>query len=284
MCLYMSKNDDIVIEIITKDDPSGLKTIEIPGKTIKAFVIPRVNMAEINELENIDKPGIYFLYREEDEQIYIGQSQNVLRRLEQQKLGKEDWTVALAFTAGKEMNPLFLEKICIEEIRKIGRYKVNNLSESPGNILSKASEITNLQFIQQIIFITKLLGHSMFSEIKPAKQQGKYYLKSKNIKATGSILENNEFIVYKNSEAALQNVPTLKQYVPSSYRLRLKLIDEKILEKDEENKKYIFSKDNIFKSPSGASDAITGMSTNGWLVWKDENGKSLDENIRRVKN
>jgi len=280
----MSKNEESVIQIITQDDPMGLKTVEISGNTIKAFVIPRVKIAEIKELENIDKPGIYFLYKEDDYQIYIGQSQNVLKRLEQQKLGKDDWTVALAFTAGKEINPLFLEKICIEEVRKVGRYKVNNLSESPGNVLTKASEITNLKFMDDIIFITKLLGYTIFSGTTPIKQQGIYFLKSKNIKASGAMLENNEFIVYKNSEAALQNVPTLKQYVPSSYRLRLKLIDEKILEKDEENKKYIFSKDNIFKSPSGASDAITGMSTNGWLVWKDENGKSLDENIRRVKN
>lgn len=279
----MPINEESVIQIIAQGDPMGLKTVEICGKTIKAFVIPRVKVAEIKELENIDKPGVYFLHKEDDQQIYIGQSQNVLKRLEQQKLGKEDWTVAFAFTAAKEMNPLFLEKICIEEVRKIGRYKVNNLSESPGNILNKASEITNMQFMQQIIFITKLLGYSIFSGTKPATEQRKFYLRSKNIEATGSILENNEYIVYKNSEAALQSAPSLIKHVKSSHRFRERLIEDKVLVLNDNKNKYVFLIDYIFRSPSGASDVITGMATNGWIVWKNEDNKSLDEIVRKIR-
>lgn len=44
-----------------------------------------------------------------------------------------------------------------------------------------------------------------------------------------------------------------------------------------------FSEDYVFNSPSGASNMIAGVATNGWLGWKDSSGKTLDENIRKRK-
>lgn len=276
--------DKTVIEIIThKNDPTGLKTVGIRGKTIKTFVIPRVDLAEIDSFEYIDKPGIYFLLNDDlnDTEVYIGQTDNILRRIREQKQSKENWTTALAFTAGNEMNASFLEKICLEEVKKAGRYKANNKSAAPGNKITESNQIVNLQFMDDIKFITKLLGYAIFSGGNTTKKTNKFYLVSKGIKAIGSILENNEFIVYKNSEAALKNVPSLEKYVKSSFMLRQKLIEEKILVNDEKNRKLIFSNYYIFRSPSGASDVITGMATNGWISWKGENGKTLDENIRK---
>lgn len=40
---------------------------------------------------------------------------------------------------------------------------------------------------------------------------------------------------------------------------------------------YVFQRDVLFKSPSGASDVIAGASTNGWMLWKTKAGKTLDE-------
>lgn len=36
-------------------------------------------------------------------------------------------------------------------------------------------------------------------------------------------------------------------------------------------------RDRKVKSPSEASDTITGASTNGWALWKAKSGKTLDE-------
>jgi len=47
------------------------------------------------------------------------------------------------------------------------------------------------------------------------------------------------------------------------------------------NEKYIFSKDYTFTSPSQADCIIIGKSSNGWKVWKDENGNTLDSLIRK---
>ena len=45
----------------------------------------------------------------------------------------------------------------------------------------------------------------------------------------------------------------------------------------DEGEFLVFKKDVLFKSPSGASDVVAGASTNGWVLWKSGNGKTLDE-------
>lgn len=39
----------------------------------------------------------------------------------------------------------------------------------------------------------------------------------------------------------------------------------------------IVIKDVVFKSASTAANFVTGVSTNGLIVWKDENGKNLKD-------
>lgn len=273
-----------VIEIIThKDDPAGLKSITVGGKLIQSFVIPRVDISDMAEFDSIDNPGVYFLINETEEEkfVYVGQSNNILRRLTQQKQDKDDWTVAIAFTAGQEINALFLEKMCIEEVNKSSRYKTNNKTGAPGNPISKSAEIINQQYMDEIKFITSLLGYHIFGTTKSIDIKSKYYINSKGINATGIIMAANDFLVFKGSEAVLDTVPSFSVHVKSSENLRNKLIEEKTLYPA--GNRYIFSKDYIFSSPSSAADVIRGMATNGWTTWKDQSGKNLDENLRKGK-
>lgn len=40
---------------------------------------------------------------------------------------------------------------------------------------------------------------------------------------------------------------------------------------------YVFQEDILFESPSSASDVVVGASSNGWMMWKAKNGKTLEE-------
>ena len=46
----------------------------------------------------------------------------------------------------------------------------------------------------------------------------------------------------------------------------------------------IVTKNVSFKSPSTAANVVTGASTNGMIVWKDENGTSLKELLNKRDN
>ena len=45
--------------------------------------------------------------------------------------------------------------------------------------------------------------------------------------------------------------------------------------------KFYLTKVLTFKTPSGASDFVLGGSTNGWMEWKDRDGKTLDQLFRQ---
>lgn len=49
----------------------------------------------------------------------------------------------------------------------------------------------------------------------------------------------------------------------------------------QEGGNYILKITIEFNTPSGASDFILGGSTNGWVEWKDKNGKTLDKIYRK---
>jgi hypothetical protein len=49
-----------------------------------------------------------------------------------------------------------------------------------------------------------------------------------------------------------------------------------------EHEQLVFVKDTLFKTPSGASNMLIGMSSNGWREWKNKEGKTLDD-VYRIK-
>ena len=60
---------------------------------------------------------------------------------------------------------------------------------------------------------------------------------------------------------------------------REKVIKEYTIEKDGE---LYMNSDRLFGSPSSASSFCLGQSSNGWKDWKDKDGKTLDELIRKL--
>ena len=48
-----------------------------------------------------------------------------------------------------------------------------------------------------------------------------------------------------------------------------------------EGDKLVMISDKTFSSPSTAADFYIGSSNNGWLVWKDKEGNTLDSVYRK---
>lgn len=67
---------------------------------------------------------------------------------------------------------------------------------------------------------------------------------------------------------------TIKSF--SSWRLLNELKETKII--DDEG---IFVKDYTFTKPSTAASIVTRQPSNGWIMWKQKDGKKLDECVTR---
>jgi len=101
-----------------------------------------------------------------------------------------------------------------------------------------------------------------------------YHLSGLAADASGMFTDDG-FIVQRGSIARLETVPSL---AASTTKSRKKLIDEGTLEEHEGQLR--FTRDHLYRSPSGASSAVLGRPSNGWLEWKNADGRSLSEVMR----
>lgn len=103
----------------------------------------------------------------------------------------------------------------------------------------------------------------------------KLYLKTSKFSAEG-IFEKGKMIILKGSRAKKEVSPSFPK---AQQRLREELIALGILTEDGDC--FLFLEDFSSKSPSEASNLITGASSNGLLNWKDEDGKTLKWRLRQ---
>ena len=102
--------------------------------------------------------------------------------------------------------------------------------------------------------------------------------KGKDAYAQGEYSEEG-LVVFVNSKCNAEEAPTIPRWAS---KMRKKLLDENTLIK--EGNVFVFKYDYAFNSPSAAAAAVLGRSANGWIEWKYENGKTLDEEKRQPTN
>ncbi len=62
--------------------------------------------------------------------------------------------------------------------------------------------------------------------------------------------------------------------------MRLKLIESGVLV--EENDQLRIAQDYLFETPSGAAAVVLGRTSNGWVEWKDKDGRTLHD-VKRAE-
>ena len=97
--------------------------------------------------------------------------------------------------------------------------------------------------------------------------------------SNGRGIYNEEgFVVLKGSSGRLENAPSIGR---TGKKTRTRLVETGVARV--EGDQIHFEKDYLFGSPSWAALAIMGRKANGWKEWKTDNGKTMDEVLRRSK-
>lgn len=276
-----------LLSIIFPDgNPNGVRKIEIPLATIKCFVIPRAFLSSLSNEALLKKHCFYVLQGEGESEsrpkVYIGESENAWNRLTDHDANKEFWNTAFVFVAEDVHKGTirYAEQQAVTEARAVDRFEVLNTVQPSEKEIGDFEKIKATQFIEAVKFVLGFLGLQIFAPIpKTSKSKNLYYFKTNRAIATGTLLESGEFVVYKDSTARIHESEAFAKhkYAPV---LRKKLVEEGILKETDDNS-YIFTDDYVFNSPSAAGNAVAGRATDGWIVWVDEDGKSLDENVRK---
>ena len=119
------------------------------------------------------------------------------------------------------------------------------------------------------------LGYPVFEALRADKRQGKtVYFKRSDFSAEGQLTDDG-FVVFKGSTVSQKEHATSGIWATP---MREKLLGEGVLE--ETDGMVVFTKDHLFGSPSAAGTVANNHNVNGWKVWRDKQGRTLDELYR----
>lgn len=180
-----------------------------------------------------------------------------------------------------QTHALYLEWLSIKHANEAGRYKVENGNAGSKPHTPAPMEADCQDFFDTVRTLIATLGQPVFEPLAKTKeatvQAELFYCRSAAYDATGQYTEEG-LVVFKGSKARKEVAPSMVKYKTGSRRDALVKDGALVLE----GNFYVFQRDVLFKTPSGASDTVTGASTNGWVLWKAKDGKTLDELKRNL--
>ena len=125
-----SKKLEIIYHI---GQPDGIRSIRRHLSTMTTYVIPRPLLAEAKKITGINRPGIFYLINENEEnniaQIYIGQTRNGVARLDDHNRSKDFWNKAIMFLADSKTFSLDMISGLEEYTEVIKKYIANQLKQ-----------------------------------------------------------------------------------------------------------------------------------------------------------
>ncbi|OGJ60555.1 hypothetical protein A3A67_05280 [Candidatus Peribacteria bacterium RIFCSPLOWO2_01_FULL_51_18] len=271
--------------IIPDDNPLGIRTAEIPSKSLRAFVVPRALWkVAANSMNELQHSGVYFLIGEQNEEglfnVYIGEAQNVLDRVSRHvsDAEKDFWNYAVCFVTSDgslhKSHAKLLESCLCRLAKTSGRTHLHNGNAPQTQKLPTSDNITCMQFLSDIQILLPSLGFPILTLLSKNKKQKKYFCKGPFAAAKGIYTEEG-FVVLKGSLTRKEWTPSVDREKP----IREKMIADGVLEEANANS-YRFTRDYKFPMPSPAAVMVLARAANGWHEWKDEQGKTLHENER----
>lgn len=276
-----SKNNAKKLEmLLLEGTPTGLRYIDLKNWVGRAFVCPRASISDLLKREELLKSGLYFLYGLSDTKelpdVYVGEADVLKNRLPHHS-SKEFWTDIIVFTAQDELldkaGIRYLESRVVKNIQEDNLCNLVNGNTPEMKNVSEADQAVLEEYFEKIKIILVVLGYKIF-RYKDATTEAKsdtLYLNMGDLSATGKYTDEG-FIVYKESQSSFSVAEDLSNKFKN---LKDELINKGVLVKEENS--YVFATEYLFSSPSYASSMVLGYRSNGRHVWKNKEGKSLNE-------
>jgi hypothetical protein len=263
-------------------DPNGRMSCELSNWSGKAYKIPRVKIKDCTDRDDLTSTGVYLLFGKDEEgkdQVYIGEAESILKRLNQQLTSKDFWNEAIVFISKDEnLNKAhikYLENRLHDIAKAANRYKIDNSIIPTQSSISESDRAEMEEFIEYIKMLVNTLGHKVFDEkreFKPKQKQEIFFIRAARGADGQGEPTSDGFVVLKGSKAAGSTVTSM---TPNYIAYRQKLIDEEVLV--DKGEYFEFSDDYIFSSPSTAAVMVMGRNANGLTEWKLKDGRTLKD-------
>lgn len=285
----MSASPKTIQIFLPAGDPRGIRVAEITTRIVRVIEVPRSLIGDFLGMPEAQQVGLYMLTgggeNGDAPQVYIGQSGNLATRLSQHNQSKDFWNRTLAVVSLTnsltQTHALYLEWVCLKAAQAAGRYTLEN-----GNTGAKPYTPAPLEADCQEIYETArtlvaTLGHPVFEPVAaPVDDKdaaGVFYCRGSGADGRGLYTEEG-FVVLKGSTGRRKSVPSFIS-TPGE-RMRQRLLESGVA--TVEGDRIVFQRDHLFGSPSTASMTLMGRTSNGWVDWRDKDGKTLSERERQA--
>ncbi len=274
----------VVRMLVTSGDPDGVLVVDKSNWSGKGVVFARSYLADASD-QGLSSPGVYLLIGDDpdqqfDSQIYVGQAENVDRRLRRHQWDDdqdfwEETVVFLCDDAGLgRLHLVHLESRLLELLSGANRALVANRHRTPIPSLSDIDQAEAEEFLSEMMEIFPLLGVVAFVTAPTASAADHSTNRRYFLRGVGTLAEGEEhpdgFLVFAGSKGRIKHVPSLS---PRYLGMRKRLVSTRVLV--EEGGHYVLTQDHLFGSPSAASTVLLARPSNGRVEWKDAEGVSL---------
>jgi hypothetical protein len=271
--------------------PAGIQIAELTTRIVQAISVPRTHLKEFFVRQEAQYVGTYYLFGGEDDGskplAYIGQTEDLKQRLRQHDASKEFWTTAVIIVSRTQSftqaHIRWMEWNSIAKSKEANRYQLDNGNLSSEPFVTEAIRADLWEIFETGSLLLQSLGFPLFEPLIPSAKSSAssdnetWHLAGRGAKATAT-LTNEGIVVHKGSVCS-------KDFTPSAQgayfeKRREKMIADGILKATEQG--FVFLEDYRFRSPSGAAAVMSGRHANGWIDWKNSEGKTLKE-VKRSK-
>lgn len=264
-------------------DPRGIRVAEITTRIVQVLEVPRSLLPDFLAMPESDQVAVYFLVGQGDDgdepRVYVGQSGDLRARLSQHHKQKDFWERVLVMVSRTDSltqtHALFLEWHCMQAIQKAGRFVAENGNKGVRPHTPAPLEADCLEIFETGHMLLATLGYPLFDAV--AKGTGGtgesqvFYCKSSDADGRG-LYTSDGFVVLKGSRGRKEVVLSVKGTSVAKQRDLLQASGVLGIE----GETLVFTRDHLFRTPSGAATALMGRSANGWVEWKSQDGKTLD--------
>ncbi|HEX7764267.1 MAG TPA: GIY-YIG nuclease family protein [Cellvibrio sp.] len=265
--------------------PSGIRHVEIANWSGQAVACPRSRLVELKDWHEAQRPGVYFLFEKQTaevgDKVYVGESENVVKRLTQQDKDQEFWNEVIIFTSKDEnltkAHIKYLESRITSLAKIADRYKIENGNTPTESLLPRSDKDAMEEFIHNLKIVLGTLGHKVLEPIKiqlsqasaPTLSQYIFSFTVKGLLAKGQQTDDG-FVLFKNSQVSDLFNPSMPGKLA---QLKEDWVKDGTLTKTENH--YLLTKDLLLSSSSYAAALVAGTARSGPQSWLNDNGYSL---------
>lgn len=289
------------IEIfLPSGDPQSLRVASVVTRTVSLVEIPRSQLRLFLQRPEAGRVGLYFLFGEEDKterpKVYVGQTGKLGERLKQHNGEKDFWNRAVVAVTSTdvltEVHARFLEVWSLRQAEAVGRYVLDNRQKG-GDFphMSPSMRAVCDELFETISILLTTLGYPVFKPVLEQFPLGEgqvaqvqddvpelFFCRGTGVEGRGHYTE--EGMVILAGSYGRRSSPRYEEYAPRAAEGRQEALDNGLLRL--EGERLVLTRDTLFKNPSPAASFLLGRSANGWIEWKDGEGRTLSQRIRDV--